>query len=170
MKFAPDDKCRYCRITRAEFDASDAPCSQLIYPHTFERRDLVPLRGRVVIRELFEDGTIWTPQGNPRERLTHRGVVLALGAPALTPSGAEVPYEYGVGDTVQFHFTATEKGRIAPWSDGKPALWMAWFEIDAVIEPICNVEYEYQLFMSTRRTTCRKPQGHDGPHVGEEKT
>jgi co-chaperonin GroES (HSP10) len=96
---------------------------------------LTPLRGRVVVREIIEDSrSLWTPQGNPRERLTHRGIVLALGPPALTPLGAEVPYEYDVGAVVQFHFAGTEKGRIAPWTDGEPALWMAWFEIDAVIE------------------------------------
>jgi hypothetical protein len=30
------DVCKFCQMTREEFDVSNEPCSQLIYPHAFE--------------------------------------------------------------------------------------------------------------------------------------
>lgn len=98
-------------------------------------RTLTPLRGRVVIREdKKRSGVIIDPGiANEREIKTHRGVVLALGPPVEAFPGVYVDHGFKVGDTVQFHFEGTEKGRIADW-DGEPALWMAQREIDAVIE------------------------------------
>lgn len=97
---------------------------------------MTPMRGRVVVRELKERSSLVIDPGrwNEREVTTHRGVVLAVGAPVRTESGAEVPHGFKPGDVVRFHFEATEKGRIAPWEDGEPALWMAQREIDGVEE------------------------------------
>jgi len=111
---------------------------------------LRPLRGRVVVREdRRRTSVIIDPlMGNPREETTHRGVVLAMGAPAyacrhldalgrcqsLTCKHPEVPWGFSTGDTVQFHFAGTEKGRTVDWTDGEPALWLAQHEIDAVVE------------------------------------
>lgn len=89
-----------------------------------------------MVRELERkfSSTILTPIYNPRDETTHRGVVLGVGPGAFTKLGVEVPCEAKVGDVVQFHFEATEKGRTAPWTDGEPAVWLAHREVDAVIE------------------------------------
>jgi co-chaperonin GroES (HSP10) len=93
------------------------------------------LRGRVVVREHKEESvTLWTPEGDPRVKLTHRGTVLGVGPGAYTKKGVEVDIGVSVGDVVQFHFEGTERGRIAPWTDGEPALYLAQREVDAVIE------------------------------------
>jgi len=95
-----------------------------------------PLRGRAVIREEKARSSVIVDPGiaNEREIRTHRGLVLALGAPVLLDSGAEVPWLCKPGDRVQFHFEATERGRTNVWEDGEPALYMAQREIDAVVE------------------------------------
>jgi co-chaperonin GroES (HSP10) len=95
-----------------------------------------PLRGRCVIREDKCRSSIIIDPGIADERAisTHRGVVLAIGEPAYADPGVEVPWLFGVGDTVQFHFSMmTEKGRTVQWGDSL-AVVMAQDEIDAVIE------------------------------------
>jgi co-chaperonin GroES (HSP10) len=94
------------------------------------------LRGRVVVREQKKPSSlIEIVDNDPAATVTHRGVVLALGPPVRTPKGgAEIPHGFKVGDVVQFHFEATEKGRMTEW-DGAPAVVLAQREIDAVIEP-----------------------------------
>jgi co-chaperonin GroES (HSP10) len=80
----------------------------------------------VVVREHKElsKSIILGADGNPREETTHRGTVVALGAPVRGEWG------FGVGDVVQFHYSATETGRTV--HDG--LVVMAQHEIDAVIE------------------------------------
>lgn len=74
-----------------------------------------PLRGRVVIRETKHDSDIlWTPEGNPRERKSHRGAVLAIGPRARTMKGVEVAHGYEVGDEVYFIHAHLEKPRSFP--------------------------------------------------------
>jgi hypothetical protein len=58
-----------------------------------------------------------------------------MGPPVQTAKGVDIPHGFAVGDVVGFHFEGTEKGRIANWEDGKPALWMAQREVDYVVEP-----------------------------------
>jgi co-chaperonin GroES (HSP10) len=104
---------------------------------------LTPLRGRVVIREhkaarfdAFPSLVIPDQaMADERARTSHIGTVLGMGPPVQTSSGADIAHGFKVGDTVTFHFEATEEGRKAPWEDGLEALWMAQREVDAVIEP-----------------------------------
>ena len=112
---------------------------------------VTPRRGCVVVREDRRRSTVIIDPliEDPRYTTTHRGTVLAMGAPALgcldvdkmgrcqslTCKHVEVPHGFRVGDVVQFHFAGTEKGRTAPWTAGEPALWLAQPEIDAVIDP-----------------------------------
>ena len=100
------------------------------------------LRGRVVIREIrtkssiliTPDPTSFNEYAKYDER-THRGIVLAKGAPPLTETGHEVQgFFFEPGDTVEFHFAGTEKGRTALWEDGEPAVWLHFEEVDAVLE------------------------------------
>jgi hypothetical protein len=106
-----------------------------------------PTRGWVVIREDKRRSSIIIDPGiaNEREMKTHRGTVLAIGAPAIlrgyrlvdgveVPTDHEVPHGFEVGATVQFHFEGTERGRTTVWNDGSTVLCMAQREIDAVIE------------------------------------
>ena len=96
---------------------------------------MTPLRGRVVIREDKSHSSIIEVVGvDPRSITTHRGMVIAVGAPVLTDSDAEIPLHFGPGDIVQFHFEATEKGRTTVWEGEPGILIMAQREIDAVIE------------------------------------
>jgi co-chaperonin GroES (HSP10) len=94
------------------------------------------LRGRVVVRELKPSvgESIWTPAVDPRDQTTHTGKVLAVGPGAFSKGGVECPIDVKPGDVCQFHFEGTEKGRLAPWEDGKPALYLAQREIDGVWE------------------------------------
>jgi hypothetical protein len=55
-----------------------------------------------------------------------------MGAPARTPSGAEVDHGFRVGDLVQFHFTSLEAMARNTWEDGKAALWIPQENVDAV--------------------------------------
>jgi co-chaperonin GroES (HSP10) len=94
-----------------------------------------PMRGRVVIREHKQASTvIHIVGGDPREEKTHRGTVIAVGPPVLHESGVEVPLLFGVGDVVQFHFEATEKGRTTSWNGEDGVCVLAQREIDAVLE------------------------------------
>lgn len=94
-----------------------------------------PLRGQVVIREIKEaSGMLWTPEPDPRSVKTHRGVVLAMGAPARTSKGVEVPHGFQVGDVVQYHWVHRERDYTRPWTDGEPACWIPQECVDGVIE------------------------------------
>ncbi len=93
------------------------------------------LRGRVVVREEKKlSTTIWTPDEKEDEQRIHRGVVLGVGEGAFTKKGVPVDPGVLVGESVYFHFEGTEKGRTALWTDGKPALYLAQREVDAVVE------------------------------------
>lgn len=93
------------------------------------------LRGRVVVRMDGRPSTLITIVDNsPRATESHRGTVLEIGAGAFTRKGVEVSLPIEVGDRVGFHFEATEAGRTASWTDGKPAIWLAQRELDYVIE------------------------------------
>lgn len=95
-----------------------------------------PMRGQCVVREIVgrASSSIWTPDpANPRDVLTHRGTVLAMGAPSQV-NGHDVPWLFDVGDTVLFHHEKWEKGATRPWTDGVDAIWLGQVEIDAVVE------------------------------------
>jgi co-chaperonin GroES (HSP10) len=116
------------------------------------------LPGRVAIREDLPEkvGAIVLPggyhQAHERDRRSHRGIVLAVGPPARTRKGVEVPLGFGPGDVVHFVFDsapaygdasrlgvggATEKARRGVWpKDGLPCTWVAQEEIVAVEESI----------------------------------
>lgn len=100
----------------------------------FRRCGVRILRGRVVVREdKRRSSIIIDPMpGDPREETTHRGVVLAVGAGAPSKGGIDCPLDVKPGDVVQFHFEGTERGRLATWDDGQPAIWLAHREIDGV--------------------------------------
>jgi hypothetical protein len=92
------------------------------------------MRGQVVVRELDAPASarLWTPAPGARQTTTHRGIVLGIG-PHPAP-GASHGFE--VGDVVQYHFGAvgTAKARTRSWTDGEPATWLTWEEVDAVWE------------------------------------
>ena len=92
------------------------------------------MRGQVAVRETPPEPSsiLWTPTPNPREVTTHRGVVLALGAPSLI-NGREVAWGFDVGGVVQFHFEHNEKAHTLPWIDGGDAVWLPQRCVDAVI-------------------------------------
>ena len=102
------------------------------------------LRGRVVIREDRQHSSIiHVVDNDPRATVTHRGEVLAVGPPVETEhydpktqrsTFHEVPLHYAVGDTVQYHFEATEAGRTMTWGEWEGVLVMAQREIDGVVE------------------------------------
>lgn len=104
------------------------------------------LRGRVVIREDMKADVdqythivvpdVWTCDDKDaiaRARSWHRGTVLAMGPPALTKRGVEVPFGFGVGDTVLFHFEHHERAATRPWVDGQDAVWCPQQCVDAVV-------------------------------------
>ncbi len=104
------------------------------------------LRGMVVIREDYDDAkrqfpSIIVPDVSTRDdkdaiardRTSHRGTVLAMGAPAITKTGAEVPHGFSVGDSVVFHFEHYEKGWTRPWADGERAVWVPQVCVDGVV-------------------------------------
>ena len=102
-----------------------------------------PMRGQVVVRELHEAHFLWTPDPNPRQVKTHRGQVIAMGAPALTPKsfdgerwvgGVEIPHGFREGDIVQFHWSHNAEAFTMAWQDGEPASWLPQANIDAVLE------------------------------------
>lgn len=108
------------------------------------------LRGRVVIRESEppQVGRIVVPQNyydkHRRETKSHRGTVLALGAPQRTRKGVEVPPGFAVGDTVHYVFAlaGSEEFRTIVWVDGKRAHVM-------VQEEVLVVEYQTVAWRSS---------------------
>lgn len=98
------------------------------------------LRGQVVIREDVHADTshfksIVVPyMTNGRDKPWHRGRVLQVGPPALTSKGAEVPYEFGVGDEVIYHFNHHQKAWTRPWVDGKDATWIPQQLVSGVVQ------------------------------------
>ena len=92
------------------------------------------LRGQVVVREELEASAfLWTPSGDPRETVTHRGRVLAKGPPALL-MGHEVPHGFEVGDLVIFSWSHHEKSFSREWVDGEKAAWIKQSDVHAVVE------------------------------------
>lgn len=106
------------------------------------------LRGQVVVRENYAVHSqdyphLVLPESRngyddrhavARGRTWHIGEVIAMGAPALTKKGAEVPHGFAVGDTVIFHWEHNEEQFTRPWTDGKLACWMTQRCVDAVVE------------------------------------
>lgn len=94
-----------------------------------------PMRGQVVVREEppAPSATLWTPDPTPRQVRTHTGRVLALGPPARTAGGVEVPHEYKVGDLVEFFFTHLEVMATNEW-EGQKATWVPQSNISGVWE------------------------------------
>jgi co-chaperonin GroES (HSP10) len=94
-----------------------------------------PLPGRVVIQEDKARSSIILDPGRFDERAvtSHRGKVLAA-EPFVFPNGAIVPLDFEIGDTVIFHFTATEKGRTVDWGEHAGVVVMHQQEVDAVLE------------------------------------
>lgn len=94
------------------------------------------MRGQVVVREDKSMSSIIEIVGdNPRERKSHRGIVMAMGNPAITKHGHEVAWGFDVGQMVQWHFEKHEGARTRIWpEDGKEAIWLMQQEIDGVIE------------------------------------
>ncbi len=94
-----------------------------------------PMRGQVVIEEIPQapSATLWTPTPGARQVKTHTGRVLALGPPARTPTGAEVPHGFEVGDVVLYRFTFLEKLAENSWQ-GRKAHWIPQQDVTAVWE------------------------------------
>jgi co-chaperonin GroES (HSP10) len=114
------------------------------------------LRGRVAIREILptKSGRIVLPDDyhdkHERDRTSHRGLVLAMGPPARTASGAEVTPGFAPGDVVHFVFAlhGTEASRVNTWpADGGRVVWVAQEEVTAVEdaddETACDCESEH---------------------------
>lgn len=104
------------------------------------------LRGQVVIREDLSADTAHykhivvpgvdttnDPNAVAKARKWHRGRVLAMGAPAMTSKGVEVPRGFEVGDMVIFHFVHREKSWTREWTDGQLAVWVPQDAVDAVL-------------------------------------
>lgn len=105
------------------------------------------IRGQVVVREdLLADYAQYThikipgvdfsdtPDAIARKRTWHRGIVLAKGEPAKDKWGNEIAQGFEVGDAVVFHFEHHEKSFTRPWTDGKNAVWLPQWCVDAVLE------------------------------------
>ena len=101
------------------------------------------MRGQVVVRELdvSASAVLWTPGQGKRQERTHRGIVLGMGPPALTPvtwngkGGHPVDHGFKVGDVVQYHFNTHQEAWTMPWPpDGLPATWLPQESIDGVWE------------------------------------
>ena len=97
-----------------------------------------PMRGQVVVRELVQQHSaiLWTPEDRPRQVRTHRGRVLAMGPPSRLvdlPDAPEVPWGFGVGDVIQYHFEHHQEAWTCPWpDDGLPATWLPQAFVDGV--------------------------------------
>lgn len=92
-----------------------------------------PLRGRVAIREIAPEraGIIYLYDTLDSHRLgikamaSHKGTVVAFGPPAFSADGVhEVPYEFAVGDVVQFVWSHNADNFTKLWTDGKPVCWV----------------------------------------------
>ena len=93
------------------------------------------LRGRVWVRMQEQSSTlIHIVDNKPEETEFHRGTVLEVGAGAYSKGGVPVELDVKIGDVVGFLFEGTQRGREAPWTDGKTALCLAQREIDCVFE------------------------------------
>jgi hypothetical protein len=108
-----------------------------------------PLRGRIAVRPLVprQTGLIIHPDTSSdyersdqkslgiKAQSSHRGIVLAKGAPMLTKRDAEVPHGFDVGDEVSYVFAlrGTEESRAGEWN-GEPCVWLGQEEIQAVFE------------------------------------
>jgi co-chaperonin GroES (HSP10) len=68
-----------------------------------------------------------------RDRKSHVGTVLAMGAPAQTSQGVDVPHGFDVGDRVCFHWVNYEAGFTRPWTDGEMACWIPQAAVDGVV-------------------------------------
>jgi co-chaperonin GroES (HSP10) len=107
------------------------------------------LRGRVIVREdlradtehyrhiiVPDVSTQHDPDAIAVARTWHRGTVLAMGAPALTKKGVEVPHGFAVGDQIYWHFVHNERSWTLTWIDGERAVALPQSCIDAVhVEP-----------------------------------
>lgn len=103
------------------------------------------LQGRVIIREDYKaehaHKLIIVPDisdandkhAQARKREFHRGVVLAMGPPATTRKGHEVPPGFGVGDSVIFHWNHLEASWTFEWLDGERACCVPQQCVDAVV-------------------------------------
>lgn len=103
------------------------------------------MRGQIVIREELDAAhahyrhivTLRERDGNDADaeraaRKFHIGRVLAMGPPARTARGVEVPHGFEVGDRVVFHWGHLEKAWTREWIDGEPAAWVPQQFVDAV--------------------------------------
>lgn len=93
------------------------------------------MRGQIVVREVNPTGsaTLWTPDPRARDVKTHTGKVIAVGPPALTRRGAEVPLGIVAGDTIQFHYVHHQEAHTRVWpEDGLPAVWVPQAAVDGV--------------------------------------
>ena len=99
------------------------------------------MRGQCVVREIGDEmGGLWTPRANERQVKTHRGIVLAIGQPALQGFWVRgrfvqqpVPWGFHVGDIVQYHFVHNKEGFTMRWpEDGELATWIPQACVDGV--------------------------------------
>jgi co-chaperonin GroES (HSP10) len=103
-------------------------------------RPLVPTRiGSIILPDMAEDWERTAQRGRGiLARSSHIGDVLALGAPALTITGAEVESGFEVGDRVVFVWRHNEAYFTRPWTDGLPVAWVAMDHVLAVIEALAS--------------------------------
>lgn len=105
------------------------------------------LRGQVVVREELDAAhahyrhivTLREREGTDEDaeraaRKFHIGRVLAMGPPATTSRGVEVPHGFAVGDRVVFVWTHLEKAWTRNWLDDEPAAWLPQQNVMAVLE------------------------------------
>lgn len=74
------------------------------------------------------------PTVDRRSKRTHRGRVLALGAPPKSLTGVDIPWDFKRGAVVQFHFEHHEDNRTIQWPPtGSKVVMLRLHEIDLVI-------------------------------------
>jgi len=106
-----------------------------------------PLRGRVIVREDVEADYSHLrhivvpdvinddhPTALARRRTWHRGRVVAMGEPARTRKGAEVPHGFNVGDLIVFHWAHLESAWTFEWPDGSRVACIPQECVDGVYE------------------------------------
>jgi co-chaperonin GroES (HSP10) len=107
-----------------------------------------PLRGRIIIRPTGDSGGFahefrraglvmpdtlaFDPRHQKNQNSLARGVVVAMGAPALTKTGVEVPPGFSVGDEV-FHI-GQHQSRLYEWN-GEMCRACSQEEVVGVVEP-----------------------------------
>ena len=78
-----------------------------------------PMRGRAFVEVIQQKSRIILGLDvDPRDEISHRGRVLALGPPArLTddPASPEVPWDVEVGDEIVFVIDGVYRGRVIDW-------------------------------------------------------